>query len=99
MNQGDEKMPSVTMKAKTMWTSKTFWLNVITGLVATIAVLNEVQVELLAFADILEIPAWVTRWLLLVNTIANIVLRRISDLPARFSAKPETVVVQQESSL
>lgn len=92
-------MASVTVKAKTMWTSKTLWLNVLTGLIAVIAVLNEVQVELLAFADIFEIPAWVTRWLLLVNTIANIVLRRISDLPARFSSKPETVIVEQESSL
>lgn len=92
-------MASVTVKAKTMWTSKTFWLNVLTGLIAVIAALNEVQIELLAFADLFEIPTWVTRWLLLVNTVANIILRRISDLPARFSSKPETVVVEQESSL
>ena len=92
-------MASVTVKAKTMWTSKTFWLNVLTGLIAVIAALNEVQIELLAFADLFEIPTWVTRWLLLVNAVANIILRRISDLPARVSSKPETVIVEQESSL
>ena len=82
--------------AKSMVTSKTFWVNVITAIIAVVAVLNEIAAEMVLFADILVMPTWVTRVLLLVNSVANIILRRISDLPARFTTGGTHVAVVEK---
>lgn len=72
----------VAVLPKGMFASRTFWLNLLVGLVAMI---GEVQTLLPSFSDILVLPATTTRWLLLATAVANIILRRISDEPARFT--------------
>jgi hypothetical protein len=82
----------VSVQAKSMWTSKTFWINLI---VALLAFVSEVQAILPAFADIIVVPQGVARWALFVTAIANILLRRISDAPARFSPENEPVPLEK----
>jgi len=79
---------TVPVQPKEMWRSKTVWANLIVALLAIIA---EIQDVLPAFADILVLPVDATRWLLLVAAILNIVLRRISDQPARFTHMDDPV--------
>jgi len=69
------------IEAKPMFASKTFWVNAI---VALLALLTEIQQILPSFADLVTIPASWGRWLLFAVALANILLRRISDQPARF---------------
>jgi hypothetical protein len=82
----------VSVQPKSMWTSKTFWINLI---VALLAFVSEVQTVLPAFADIVPVPQGVARWALFVTAIANILLRRISDAPARFSPENEPVPLEK----
>lgn len=87
MNTGT---PLVAVRAKSLFASKTFYVNAIVGL---IALLTEIQAVLPDFADILTLPESFGRWLLFALAVANIVLRRISDQPARFSPENEAVAL------
>lgn len=82
----------VAVQAKSMFASRTFWINLI---VALLAFVSEVQAILPAFADIVPIPQGFARWILFVTAIANILLRRISDAPARFSPENEPVPLEK----
>lgn len=73
-------MRTVLVQSKSLFVSKTFWINTIVGL---LAILGELQDLLPSFADILVLPESATRWLLLTAAIGNIILRRISDQPVR----------------
>lgn len=86
--------PLVAVKAKSMFTRKTFWVNLLVGLVALV---SEVQAVLPDFADVLVIPPIWARRLLLAMAIANILLRRISDYPARFRPEERSVALERAS--
>jgi len=85
-------MQTVAVRPKGMIQSKTFWINAI---VALVALLTEIQGILPAFADIVTIPASWGRWLLFAVAVANIVLRRISDTPARFTPDRDPVRLEK----
>ena len=84
------------VQAKPMSRSRTFWLNIISTLIAVVGVLNEIHEATLLFGDIIEIPVWVTRYILLINSILNIILRRLTDSPARFVRQPTLVVKESK---
>jgi hypothetical protein len=86
---------TVMVQSKGMLTSRTFWVNLIVGL---LAITSEIQAMLPAFADILVMPPTVARWLLLATAVANIVLRRISDQPARFNPGDDAVPLPKAGS-
>lgn len=84
----------VAVKPKSMFTRKTFWVNLLVALVALVA---EIQAVLPDFADVVVIPPIWGRRLLLIMAIANILLRRISDYPARFRPEERAVVLERAS--
>lgn len=84
--------PTVAVQPKSLFASKTFWVNAIVGL---LALLTEIQGILPSFADILSIPPSWGRWLLFATAVANILLRRISDQPARITPEREPVVLEK----
>ena len=85
-------MNTVAVQPKSMWLSKTFIFNLI---VALLAFLSEVQAILPAFADIIVLPQDVARWTLFGAAVLNILLRRISDAPARFTPAEDPVRVEK----
>lgn len=84
--------PLVAVKPKAMLRSKTFWINLV---VAVLALIAELQQLLPSFTDIISIPPELGRWLLFATAVLNIILRRFSDAPARFSPQGETVVLER----
>ena len=80
---------TVAVQSKSILLSRTAWVNAI---VALLALLSEIQAVLPEFADILVIPQEWSRWLLLITAVANIILRRFSDQPARFTATADAPV-------
>jgi len=84
--------PTVAVQPKPMTSSVTFWTNLLIGL---LAILSEIQALLPSFADILVLPQDVSRWVLFLTAVLNIVLRRISDQPARFAPAAEPVQVER----
>lgn len=81
------------VQAKSFFSSKTVRLNALFLIVSVFGLLNEIQAVALAFEDIIVIPPEVTRWLLFINTIANLILRRVSDQPVRFREENRVVEV------
>lgn len=82
---------TVAVQPKAMLESKTFYFNLV---IAGLTIISEIQAMLPAFADILVIPQDVARWTLFGTAVVNIVLRRVSDQPARF-APAEPVKVEK----
>lgn len=87
--------PLVAVQAKSMFKSKTFWVNLIVG---TIALISEIQAILPDFADVVTIPPIWGRRILLALAILNMILRRISDAPARFRAEDRAVPLERANT-
>lgn len=80
----------VAVKSKWMLATKSFWAFTIAGLIALI---GEFQAILPEFADVLVLPPPWPRRLALAVAVLGIVLRRISDQPARFRPSNDAVAV------
>lgn len=87
--------PLVAVQPKSMFTRKTFWVNVA---IAVLAIIGEAEALLPGFADILVLPPAFFRWLALLGAIANVVLRRLSDYPARFRPEDRAIVLERAKS-